>query len=56
MIQRCPNCNKEYTTVLDRKDGRGIQEQYPNAPAWQREQVISGLCSDECWNEFLGIK
>lgn len=56
MIQRCPNCNIEYLTELDRPkgDNRNIQEIFPNAPAWKREQLISGICSDECWKEFLG--
>ena len=56
MIQRCPNCDKEYVTVLDRKDDTPIQSQYPNAPKWQREQLISGICSDACWKEFLSYE
>jgi len=55
MLQTCPNCGKEYQTELDRKDDRPIQEQYPNEPQWKREQLISGLCSDSCWDEFVGI-
>ena len=38
----CPNCNKEYLPILERKTE-------------QREQLISGLCSTKCWNEYLGI-
>jgi hypothetical protein len=53
-IKTCPNCRKEYETELERKDGRSIQEQYPDEPAWKREQLISGICSDKCWKEFLG--
>lgn len=54
MITTCPCCGKTYQTVLDRKNDKTIQDQYPNAPRWQREQLISGLCSDECWDRFLG--
>ena len=54
-IKICPNCNKEYKTVLDRIDDRPIQEQFPNATKEEREQLISGLCSNKCWNEFLGL-
>ena len=54
-IKICPNCNKEYKTVLDRIDDRPIQEQIPNATKEEREQLISGLCSNKCWNEFLGL-
>ena len=53
----CPNCKKEYETVLERPEGdeRLIQQIFPNAPAWQREQILSGICSDHCWNQFLGV-
>jgi len=51
MKQICPNCKKIYKTELDRnKFGK-----LPNGTATQREQLISGICSDKCWNEFLGI-
>lgn len=54
-MKRCPNCEKEYETILERKDDRLIQDQYPNVPKWQREQLISGICSDKCWKEHLGV-
>ena len=53
---RCPNCGTTYKPVLDRKRPEMlIQEEFPKAPVWQREQHISGICSNECWEEFLGI-
>ena len=53
----CPNCNRTYETELERKDDdMSIQEQYPFEPAWKREQLVSGICSDKCWDEFLGTK
>lgn len=52
----CPNCGKVYWTELERLDDRPIQQQYPNEPAWKREQNISGLCSSDCFDEFIGIK
>jgi len=55
-IKKCPNCGKAFETELERKDDRSIQEQYPYEPAWKREQLISGICSDKCWKEFLGIE
>ena len=57
MIKICPNCNKEYVTVLDRPkdDNRCIQEIFPESKPWQREQLISGICSDKCWDKFLGM-
>jgi hypothetical protein len=55
MRRRCPNCQEEYDTVLERDgSGRTIQEQYPDAPTWQREQLLSGICSDDCWKQYLG--
>lgn len=55
MYKECPNCREGYNTVLERKDDTPIQEQYPNSLPWQREQLISGLCSGKCWREFLGM-
>ena len=54
-LRKCPNCGKIYVPVLKRKDVKPIQEQYPNAPKWQREQLISGICSDWCWKQFLSM-
>lgn len=51
---RCPNCQKIYEPVLERKTDKLIQEEFPNEPAWKREQLLSGICSDKCWKEYLG--
>ena len=50
----CPNCNKEYKPKLVRKTDKPIQVEYPNATSVEREQLISGICSNKCWKEFLG--
>ena len=50
----CPNCKKRYKPMLERKTESLIQIEYPNATKEEREQLISGLCSNKCWNEFLG--
>ena len=55
-MKECPNCGRIYIPILVRLDDRNIQYQYPNAPRWQREQLISGICSDNCWKEYLGIE
>jgi len=47
MYKECPNCRKGYNMVLEKKDS--------TAPAWQRERLISGLCSERCWREYLSI-
>ena len=44
----CPNCKKNYVpdySYDDAKDGTIFKEQH-----------ISGICSDGCWDEFLGLK
>ena len=51
----CPNCKKEYKPILKRKDNELIQITYPKATQEEKEQLISGLCSSKCWNEFLGL-
>jgi anaerobic ribonucleoside-triphosphate reductase len=57
MIKQCPNCGKEYETVLERPigDNRPIQQIFPKSRKWEREQLITGICSNKCWDEYLGI-
>ena len=50
----CPVCEKHYNTDLESTpQNRSIQEQYPNATAEQREQLMTGVCSDKCWNKMF---
>lgn len=51
----CPNCKREYTPKLKRVEGELLQVTYPDSTPEEREQLISGLCSSKCWNEFLGV-
>jgi hypothetical protein len=51
----CPNCKKEYKPILERKTNDLIQIEHPNATKEQREQLISGLCSNKCFKQFVGI-
>ena len=51
----CPNCHNNYRPVLNRKHPElCIQDEFPNAKAWEREQWLSHICSDKCWKEYLG--
>ena len=50
----CPVCKKEYEPVLGERDGRLIQVQFPDAEPFEREQLITGICSDACWENELG--
>jgi hypothetical protein len=56
-LKTCPNCGKTYTPKLTRPEGdrRCIQDIYPDATREEREQLISGICSNKCWNEYLGM-
>ncbi len=62
---KCPNCKKQYVPDLAKRPdftskrttwrgGQLIQNVWPEATSTQREQLITGLCSDKCWTEFLG--
>ena len=52
---QCPYCKKIYTPELGaRRTNKNIQDEFPNAKPYQREQLVSGICSDRCWKEFLG--
>jgi hypothetical protein len=52
----CPNCKKKYIPELERKTDKPTQVEFPNEPRWKREQLITGLCSNKCWNKFVGMK
>ena len=42
---QCPVCGKVYTFSKPRGQGSD----------WEREQHLSGICSDACWNAGLGV-
>ena len=44
------NCNSKYEPDFSSKE-----EAKQNGEDYQIEQHITGLCSDDCWNEYLGI-
>lgn len=61
----CPNCHKQYFPDLmrrpdweekaaERRSGKLIQNVWPDATPTQREQLQTGICSDKCWNQYLG--
>ena len=48
---KCPICGVSYIPVLERKFPQlCVQDEFPQAAPWQREQLVSGVCSDECWD------
>jgi len=52
----CPVCKKEYIPVLGerRQPELLVQQEFPDAEPWEREQLLSGICSDECWDGCWG--
>jgi len=49
---RCPNCKKWYKPALGERNSSGL---IPHGGTdIENEQLITGLCSDECWNQWLG--
>ena len=57
-MRTCENCKREYIPVLGERDpNRPIQEQFPDAEPWEREQLsVLGFCSDECFDKYLGVE
>jgi hypothetical protein len=64
-MAKCPHCGKEYAPVLAQRpdyeqrrvlwrNGMYIQDAWPESTAEEREQLLTGVCSTKCWNEFLG--
>ena len=51
----CYHFKTSYKPKLTRHTDNLIQIEYPQATKEEREQLISGLCSDKCWNEYLGL-
>ena len=62
----CPNCHKKYVADLAKLPdweqklalylcGKLIQNVWPEATPIQREQLQTGICSDECWDQYLGV-
>jgi len=50
-LKTCPNCGKVYETDFPTRE-----EAVANGgTAIQREQHQTGICSDKCWDEFLGL-
>jgi hypothetical protein len=53
----CPECRKHYKPKLERPKGddRPISIIFPDAKRYEREQLITGLCSNKCWRKHLGM-
>jgi hypothetical protein len=54
----CPQCKKHYEPELNKDvankyPNKCIQTIFPKAKSYQREQLITGICSDECWNKYV---
>ncbi len=63
---KCPVCKGKYLPdllVLDptkfikgmlqwEEGGKQIQDAFPDAQSYQREQLQTGICSNQCWDEF----
>jgi hypothetical protein len=60
-IKTCPVCHRNFVPSLSMdvdfqaklrrwNHGAYVQEVWPWATPMQREQIISGICSDRCWD------
>jgi len=55
MKRTCPNCHRTYETILNPSNTDSdswIKNEFPKSQWWEREQIISGMCSDSCFNDF----
>ncbi|KKL97291.1 hypothetical protein LCGC14_1835990 [marine sediment metagenome] len=63
----CPNCGEQYVPDITKspdftskrtmwRGGQLIQNVWPEATTIQREQLQTGICSDKCWDEYLGAE
>ena len=53
-LKQCPVCHRKYLPVLSRRHPElPVQDEFPKAAEWQREQLISGICSDKCWETLF---
>jgi hypothetical protein len=51
----CPCCKRRYKPDLgERTKDVCIQDEFPNATAEQREQLVTGICSTRCFNRYIG--
>jgi len=58
----CPSCKQTYVPELADdveafslwRNGTLIQHAFPDATPAQREQLLTGVCSDKCWDELVG--
>jgi len=56
---QCPQCKTRYKPDLEfpaMDDNRSIQSIYPDSEPYQREQLMTGYCSDKCFDEALGVE
>ncbi len=60
----CPVCDKQYIVELFKEPdwknrharheaGAFVQTVWPSATPTHREQITSGVCSDDCWDELF---
>ena len=52
----CPMCGKEYKPELGERKRPNVlvQMEFPSASREEREQLITDICSNECWSRYLG--
>ena len=65
LVRWCPNCRTMQDVELSKRsdwdverkrynEGELAQHVWPDATPIQREQLVSGLCSERCWDHFMG--
>jgi hypothetical protein len=56
--RKCPWCGNVTTIAVDNakydrwQSGEHIQNVFPDLTSMERETLMSGVCSDKCWDEM----
>lgn len=56
----CPVCGKGTRVEMTRsqllawRNGAKVQELFPEWSTIERETLMTGICSDDCWEKYVG--
>jgi hypothetical protein len=60
IAKTCPSCGGVKTLNVSSeglslfRSGVKVQDAFPSLTPTQREFMVTGICSDECWTTFVG--
>jgi hypothetical protein len=60
LAKKCPNCGKVTEVIVTEEaynrwqSGEHVQSVWPDKTPDERELMMTGICNDKCWHEYLG--